>query len=52
MVGVLLVEVVIGLGAQLGRQLLQDALEDAVDGLLLGRLAVPDGDEVRVKADG
>lgn len=51
-VGVLLVEVVVGLGPQLGGQLLEDALEDGVDGLLLGRLAVPDGDEVRVEADG
>ena len=51
-VGVLLVEVVVGLGPQLEGQLLEDALEDGVDGLLLGRLAVPDGDEVRVEADG
>ena len=46
-----LVEVVVGLGADLGRQVFEHALEDAVDRLLLGALAVPDGDEVRVEAD-
>lgn len=52
MVGVLLVEVVLGLGAQLWRQLVEDAGEDAVDRVLLGGVAVPDGDEVGVEADG
>ncbi len=51
MVGVLLVELVVGLGPQLGGQILQHALEDGVDRLLPGRLAVPDGDEVRVESD-
>jgi hypothetical protein len=48
---VLLVEVVVGLGAQLGREVVENALEDAVDRLLLVGLAVPDGDEVGVEAD-
>lgn len=47
-----LVVVVIGLGGQLWRELLEDRLEDAVDGALLGGVAVPNGDEVRVEADG
>ena len=51
-IGVLLVEVVVGLGTELGGQLLEDAGEDAVDGLLLGGVAVPDGDVVGVEADG
>ena len=51
-VRVLLVEVVLLLGAQLLGEVGEDALDEAVDGALLGRVAVPDGDEVRVEADG
>ena len=50
MVGMLLVKVVIGLGPQLGRELFQHAGEHVVDGLLLGRVTMPDGNEVRVEA--
>lgn len=51
-VRVLLVKVVVGLGLQLGGQVLEDAGDEGVDGVLLGRVAVPDGDEVGVEADG
>lgn len=50
-VGVLLVEVVVGLGRELRGQIIEDGLQDAVDGLLPGGVAVPDGDEVGVEAD-
>src|ERR1700753_2650564 len=50
-VGMLLVEVVFLLRAQLGRDVVEDALEQAVDGFLLGRVAVPDGDEMGVKSN-
>lgn len=52
MVLVTLVEVVIGLGAQLGGELLEYAFEDSIDGFLLGAVAVPDGDEVGIEANG
>lgn len=45
-----LVVVVVRLGLQVGGQRLEHALQDAVDGLFPGRVAVPDGDEVRVEA--
>lgn len=51
-VRVLLVKVVVRLGLQLGGQVLEDAGDEGVDGVLLGRVAVPDGDEVGVEADG
>lgn len=51
-VRVLLIKVVVRLGLQLGGKLLEDAGYHGVDGVLLGRVAVPDGDEVRVEADG
>lgn len=51
-VRVLLVKVVVGLGLQLGGQVLEDAGYQGVDGVLLGRVSVPDGDEVGVEADG
>lgn len=50
-VRVLFVKVVVGLGLQLGGQVLEDAGDEGVDGVLLGRVAVPDGDEVGVEAD-
>jgi hypothetical protein len=50
-VGVLLVEVVVRLGAQLGGELFQDASQDCVNGVLLGRVAVPNGDQMGVEAD-
>lgn len=50
-VGVPLVEVCVGLGAQLRGKLLHDTGEDALDRVLLGGVAVPDGDEVRVETD-
>lgn len=52
MVRVLLVEVVVRLGLQLRGKILEDAGYQGVDGVLLGRVAVPDGDEVGVEADG
>lgn len=52
MVRVLLVKVVFGLGAHLRGELLEDGLEHVVDGVLLGGVAVPDGDEVGVEANG
>lgn len=51
-VRVLLVKVVVGLGLQLGGQVLEDAGYQGVDGVLLGRVSVPDGDEVGVEANG
>lgn len=51
-VRVLLVKEVVAAGPQLGRQLLHDAGEHAVDGSLLGGVAVPDGNEVRVESNG
>jgi hypothetical protein len=45
-VGVLLVEVVVRLGLQLGREVFQDAGYQSIDGILLGRISMPDGDEV------
>ena len=39
------------MGAQLGGKLLHDTGEDALDRVLLGGVAVPDGDEVRVETD-
>lgn len=50
-VGVFLVEVVVGLGLQLVGQVFKHALEHVVDRFLLGRLAVPDGDEMAVETD-
>ena len=47
----LLVEVVLLLGAQLRGKLLQDAGYNAVNRAFLGRVTVPNGDEVRVEAD-
>lgn len=46
-----LVEIVVGLWRQLGRKLLEHTLQYTVDRFLLGRVAVPDSDEVRVEAD-
>ena len=40
------------LGLQLGTKLVEHYREDAIDGFLVGAVTVPDGDEVRVKADG
>lgn len=51
-VRVLLVKVVFGARLQVGRELAGDALKDGVDGFLLGGVAVPDGDEVVLEADG
>lgn len=51
-VRVLLVEVVVWLGLQLRGKILEDAGYQGVDGVLLERVAVPDGDEVGVEADG
>lgn len=49
---VLLVVVVARLRFELGGNLFEHDGEDAVFGLVVGAVAVPDGDEVRVEADG
>lgn len=51
MVRVSLVVVGVGLGVHFGGESFQDACEDVVDRILLGGVAVPDGDEVGVEAD-
>jgi hypothetical protein len=45
-IAVLFVKVVVGLGLKLFRQVCHDASEYAIDGALLGRVSVPDGNEV------
>ena len=52
MITVPLVKVVVGLGTYLERQLFQYAGEHGVDRVCLGGVAVPDGDEVGVEANG
>lgn len=52
MLGVFLVIERTLLGLQLGAELVEHDCEDTVDGFLVGSVAVPDGDEVGVEADG
>lgn len=47
-----LVEIVVGLRPYLRRQLLKYAGQHSIDRVLLGGVAVPNGDEVCVEADG
>ena len=52
MLAVFLVVVVPGLGFEFGRDLLEHDGQDALFRFLVGTVAVPDGDEVGVEADG
>jgi hypothetical protein len=51
MVRVSLIIVGVGLGVHLWRKVFHNALDDVFNRVLLGGVAMPDGDEVRVEAD-
>ncbi len=47
-----LVEVVIWLWLQFCWELFKDGCQDIIDGLLLGCITVPDGNQVRIESNG